>query len=502
MSLLGIDIGSGSCKGVVYTSEGHQLAKASQAYTPVRTGIAVVEMDPIVFRDAVFGVILQLSGQVQNDPVEALAISSHGETIIPVDDHGQALGYAIMNSDNRAVEEAQWWEKTFGIERIYEITGVPLHPMFSLNKIIWLKKNKPDLYAKTVKFLSVGDYLLMQMGFPALTDYSLASRTMAFDMRNRCWSQEILDHCGIPLEKLAVPVASGSVAGKLGAALAQTLGLREGTIVALGGHDQPCGALGAGAIKNGDVFDSAGTYECMAVVSDKPVNTAKALSFSLNSYCHVVPGKFVTLAFFPAGLVTTWFMEQFCYEDKLSALQSGSNLFDSMDDKVLKFCPHPTGLCITPHFVGSCTPSWDIRATGVMAGFTPGITRYHLYKGIFEGIACELLLNTTAVEAVMGSFDSMRIAGGNARSVYTVQLRADITGKAFHILKNEEAVCLGAAILAGIAAGIYKDAADAVKKVVQIEKTIQPDVAAQATYEKQVNQYKTLYPSLEPFRKV
>lgn len=490
MSLLGIDIGSGSCKGVVFDVNGNHLASETVPYTANSRQPSFVEIDATVFRDAVFTIVRKLSEQVTHDAIEALAVSSHGETIIPIDQNGNAIAPAIMNADNRAVAEADWWRENFGAEEIYEISGVPLHAMFSLNKIMWLRKYQPEIYHAAYKFLSVGDYILVQLGLPPYTDYSLASRTMAFDVQQACWSKTILNHCGVPEDKLAIPVSSGTVAGKLSKKISKVLGLNEGTVVALGGHDQPCGALGAGAINHGDVYDSAGTYECMVAVSNKPMNSARAFRYSLNSYRHVVPGKFVTLAFFPAALVSSWFVEQFCYEEKVKAAATGSDLYVLMSEQIPA---GPTGLCITPHFVGACTPHWDVNARGVMSGFTPGITRHHIYKAVYEGIACELRINTDALEDVSGQFQQMNIGGGNSRSPFTVQLRADITGKTINVLNNDEAVCLGAAVLAGIALGKYSNAQDAVDKVVRIRKTFTPDVQSQQDYQQQLERYKTIH---------
>jgi len=502
MSLLGIDIGSSSCKGVVFSAGGMELARESQSYSPTIIGSAMVEIDAVVFRDAVFNVIRLLSERVEHDPIQAFAISSHGETTIPVDKNGNATYRAIMNSDNRAEVEVEWWDKTFGKEEIYKITGLPLHAMFALNKIMWIRKHKPEVYAKTERFLSVGDYLLTQFGLPPFTDYSLACRTMAFDINNLCWSETILDHCGLPKEKLGIPMPSGIIVGRLSKDIASLLSLMDGTVVALGGHDQPCGALGAGAINTGDVADSAGTYECMSAVSEKAMNSSLALKHSLNSYCHVVPDRFVTLAFFPAGLVSSWFINQFCYEDKIIADKASKDLFELLHENITKHCPGPTRLNITPHFVGACTPHWNVRAKGTIAGLTPEITRYHIYKAIHEGIACELAINVNALEETVGNFSGMSITGGNSRSPFSVQLRADITGKSFHILKINESVCLGAAILAGISVGIYKNAADAVKQVVQINKTILPNFQAQSDYENQMEKYKLLYNSLDGYREL
>ena len=496
MSLLGIDIGSGSCKGVVFDYEGRMLAASSQEYSTYSPAHNMVEIDAEVFWDSIVKVSRQVSGMVENNPIEALSISSHGETFIPVYSDGNAAGPAVMNSDNRAVKQSQWWESTMGRERIYGVTGLPLHPMFALNKIMWLKENNPETYSKADRFVSAGDCILGKMGLPHYTDYSLASRTMAFDITKKEWSDEILYAAGIGKDKLGIPLPSGEAAGRLSAESATVLGLRTGTVVAMGGHDQPCGALGSGVIDAGEVSDSAGTYECMTAVSEIPGNTGRALSYSLNSYCHVVPDRYVMLAFFPAGVVSRWFIEQFCFEDKYQAEKLGKRIFEILDRNMEKTVPGPTGLCITPHFVGSCNPHWDSRATGVMAGLTPQITRYHLYKAIYEGIACELAINTKVLEEVTGKFDSIRINGGNALSPFTVQLRADLTGKRIHTLNSNEAVCQGAAMLAGIAAGVYKDAADAVRRVVKLDKTYLPDSVSMDEYKKQLRKYELLYPSM------
>lgn len=501
MSLLGIDIGSSSCKGVIFSISGIELASESQSYSTVNIGPSMVEIDATIFRDAAFKVVRLLSERVKNDPVEAIAISSHGETTIPVDKNGNTTGPAIMNSDNRAVKEAEWWYKTFGREQIYKITGVPLHAMFTLNKILWIRKNKPEIYAKTDKFLSVGDYILTQLGLPPYTDYSLASRTMAFDIHNHCWSEKILNHCDISKEKFGIPAPSGSLVGRLSKEIASQLGLKEGTVVALGGHDQPCGALGAGVIASGDTSDSAGTYECLVSASDKPCNTIQAYKYNLNSYCHVVPNKYVTLAFFPAGFVINWFINQFCENDKMNAEKVNNNVFDFLNKKI-ESITEPTGILVTPHLVGSCNPHWDANATGSIIGLTSSSDKYHLYKAIFEGLACELAENISVLEEITGKIKNVRIFGGNTRSEFTLKLRADIANKSFQLLSHPEAVCQGAAMLAGIAAGIYKNAEDAVKQTLQLKNAISPDKEMRLKYKKQLDKYKLIYSSLEKIRKI
>ena len=502
MSLLGIDMGSDSCKAVVFDHVGRILAHDSRRYTTSSPSPGMVEIDPGMFWQVVVSLTRDLSQMVADDPIESLAISSHGETFVAVDKAGCALAPAIMNSDHRAVEQAKWWADALGKEKIYGITGLPLHPMFSMAKMMWLKKHEPTLFNKAARFVCVEDYLLMRMGLPAYTNYSSACRTMAFDITAKIWSEEILKCAGISEDQLSMPLPSGQQAGRLSSSVASEMGLRESTTVAMGGHDQPCGALGCGAVHPGQVSDSAGTYECMVAVSEHPHNCEKALSANLNSYCHVVPDRYVTLAFFPAGIASRWFIEQFCGEERLRAEENNTTVYQILDAAMEQNCPGPTGVCFTPHLIGSCNPYWDVRATGVVAGLTPQVTRHHVYKALHEGLACELAVNTSVLEDIVGPFDHIRIYGGNARSEGAVQLRADLSGKTMQTLHNHEAVCQGAAILAGIATGVYNDPTDAVERIVKIKRDFEPDVKTHEKYEKQLKQYRQIYPSLEAFRSI
>jgi len=502
MSLLGIDIGSGGCKGVAFDCDGNVLARAIQNYSTYSPGAGMVEINAECFWQATATVVQKIAAAVTRDPIVALAISSHGETLIPIGRDGVAVAPAIMNSDNRSVEQVAWWRDEFGVERLYELTGLPLQALFSLNKIMWLKAYEPRLFAQCTKILSAGDYVLSRMGMPLVTDYSLACRTMAFDIHKKTWSDEILAAAGIDRKLFPEALPAGSIVGTLSDEVAASLGLSPGVIVALGGHDQPCGALGSGVVDPGQVAVSAGTYECAAAVSPQPVNTLQSFNFGLNSYCHVVPNRYITLAFFPAGIVSRWFVEQFCYEDQVAAAREKRSVYEVLNEKAMKACPEPSGICFTPHLVGSCNPYWDVRATGATVGLTPFKTRHHLYKAIHEGIACELALNTAVLEGITGKFTEMRISGGNANAEFAVQLRADMTGKKVLTLHTSEAVCQGAALLAGVAAGVYRDIDDAVTRTVCVHKTFLPDVANRLAYNRQLQQYQTLYGSLAKIREL
>jgi xylulokinase len=428
-----------------------------------------------------------------SDPIRAICLSSHGETFVPVNARNEAIAPAILNQDNRAAHEAAWIEKTFGKKQLFEITGLVAHPMYPLAKFIWLRKHRPDIFTPSVRFLSVIGYVLSRLGLPAYIDYSLASRYLAFDMRQRRWSEEILAAAEIKAECLPSPVQAGTIAGELNASVAGQLGVSQGTVVVMGGHDQPCGALGLGAVESGRVADSMGTYECLCSTSDHPILTAKALASSLNSYCHVIPEKFVTLAFFPSGIMMKWFHD-LLYEDGAPVQDDESSNAESTRYAILEqeAVEGPSGLCITPNLMGTCNPDFNPHARGIICGLSANSSRSQIYQGILEGQACELTVIADILADAAGAFSDIYVTGGGARSPVGIKLRAALSGRTLHVMECPEAVCLGGAMLAGVAIGEYNGLDEAVKLLVREIATVLPDPGMAAAYMQQSEQYRQL----------
>ncbi len=497
MSLLGIDLGSSSVKGVVFDYSGKQLASASCGYTTLRKQNRA-EADPDEIWTAVKKTIKSLSEDKSAGDIEALAISSHGETIIPVDREGKAVGNAIMNSDNRAHKELEMMEKIIDKRRLYGITGVPMHTMFSLLKIMWLKENKPDAFGKTAKFLSVGDFIISKLGAGFYTDYSLADRTMCFDINKLEWSDEILLAAGLKKDLFAEAVASGKTCGSISKQAAKELGLKDNVVIAVGGHDQPCGAFGAGAYRNKDAAVSAGTYESLNIITDEPKNNDEAYRYKFNSYPHVVEGKYINLGFFPAGFATSWFIDEFCYEDKVNAQKEGLSVYEYIDSRLDKanFSAH----YFLPYLVGSGTPHWDADVSGALLGLSPSTSRYDVFKSIFEGIAFELNWNLRELQNIIGDIKDIRISGGNSRLDFSVQLRADICGRSFTRVNTVETVCLGAAMFAGMAVGVYKDYEDAVSNTVNTGRIFESCEEKNEMYSGKFEQYKKIYGAVKDIK--
>jgi len=493
VSLLAIDMGSSSCKAAAFSEEGQILASRTHAYSPENPRPSWAEMSPHKFWEALRSVVREASSDTRKDPVEVLTISSHGETFVPVNSNLQPISAAILNMDNRAVTQSNWLLTRLGHKCIFEITGLTPHPMYPLPKILWLREHQPEVYSSAARFLSVTDYLLTCLGLPPYIDYSLASRFLAFDIRRRCWSEEILSACDLSPDRFATPTPAGTVAGRLSPGTASELGLPSGAWVVVGGHDQPCAALASAVMTKGRASASLGTYECLVTASEAPSLCDAALAANLNTCCHVVPDRFVTLAYFPSGIMVEWF-RRLLYPEHAASVDEE---FAALESHV---SAGPTGLCVAPHLVGTCNPEFNPHASGIILGLRPSTNRSDIYKGILEGIAFEFTTMTESLERVTGPLEDICVTGGGCRSRLGLRLRASLAGRRLHLMQCPEAVCLGTAILAAVGVGKFDGFAQAVEKMVRVGETIHPDPAIAQVYRAQLHQYRLLYSSLSAVR--
>jgi len=496
MSLLSIDMGSSSCKAVAFAIDGRMLAEASRSYSPDIPRPSWAEMSPEVFWESFSGVTREIAEHVSDDPVEALGISSHGETFVAVNGHNEAVCPAILNMDNRAMAQADWFTANFDPKQIFEITGLAIHPMYPIPKILWLRENKPEIFRSALKYLAVPSYLLMRLRLEVCIDYTQASRFLAFDVLRKGWSEEILGTCGLSSDLLADPVPTGTVAGQIPSSIARNLGLRDSVVVVIGGHDQPCAALGMGVVDAGRVSASLGTYECLLASSDAPSINESAYAANLNTYCHVVPDRYVTLAYFPSGIMLDWFVKLF----REGVCPNEGSFADLCRILETQAPTGASGLLVTPHLLGSCNPDFDPAATGVISGLRPAMGAAHIYKGILEGIGCEFANMAELLHRVAGPFRDVYVTGGGCRSQLGLELRAAMSGCYLHRMRGDDAVCLGTAILAGVGAGKYKDIASAIEQLVSVADTVEPDLGRAAVYRQYMKQYRLLYSRLASVR--
>lgn len=460
MSVLGLDVGTSTCKGVVVSSDGSILAQEQYAYdSAVRLDGAKAELPPECFEAGVKTIVAALAARCREDPICAIAVSSHGETLIPIGADGKPLTDAMLSMDRRCQENSDGLISRLGQETIYAITGSRMHPQFPVPKVMYLQQHQSALALRVAHYDTANDYVYRILGCPGVMDESIASRFGGFDVKQREWSKVILGAADVAPDLFSRTVSAGTIIGEMPQSVAASLGLTVPVLLVAGGHDQPCAAL---AIGGGEHIlpVSAGSYECAVLSSEQPLNTPQAFQYGLNSYCHVLPGRYATLAFFVSGMMVRWYLDTFCPE---LTKQLGDAVYAHLENA---WTDGPTGICFTPHIFGAMNPEWSEHAAAKISGLTAAATRADLYKAVLEGTCCELDLNVRVLEKLTEPVEKLAMSGGGTRSAAWMQLRADITGKSVEVMQSgAEASCLGAAMLAWIGAGVFRDVEDARNRI-------------------------------------
>jgi len=495
MSLMGLDVGTTGVKAITFTPEGEVLARAYREYPELYPEAGWVEMNPEQIWDCTQKVIREVASKTKRDPVKAIGLSVLGEAVTPVARDGKPLCNSITAVDRRSIEETLWLEKTIGKKRIFEITGMPVHPSFSISKILWIKNHRPQILEKTWKFVLYEDYILLKLGLEPALDFCLAARTMAFDIRAKDWSEEILQKTGIDKSLFSRVFPSGRAVGKISSRIADKLCLSKDTVAVLGGHDQPVSALGAGVVREGQATDSCGTVECVACVLDKLTLPESRLSFNYATYPYVIEDKFVTLAYFyTAGALLKWYRDNFAGEERNIAKKQRRDVYELI---IQQTEDEPSPVLVLPHFVGSGTPWFDPASKGAIVGLTLETGRKDIVKAILDCVAYELKLNLEFLEKTGIKVEKLHSIGGGAKSDKWLQIKADVTGKDFCQLETSDAGCLGAAILAGKGIGIYSTFEEATQKLIKFKKVFSPRREQKEKYDKKYRIYRKLYFSLK-----
>jgi len=494
MSLLGLDIGTSGCKATIIDYEGNVKGQAYQEYSLITPNPGWEELDPDLVWKSVQLVIKKSLDGYKGEGVKAISVSSFGEAVVPIDRDGNVLHNSIIYIDVRGQEEAAYLRNRLGNEKILGITGTLAHPMYSICKIMWLKNYRPEVYNKTWKFLLFADFILFKLGAKPHTDYSLAARTMAFDIINKRWSPEILESAEVDENKFGGPVQAGTVVGELSKEIAEELGLPKDVILVAGGHDQPCAALGAGVIRSNLAVDGLGTTECVTPAFDRAIISDSMANNNFACVPHVVRDMYVTYAFtFTCGSLLKWYRDNFGSIYMEEAAKSNINLYSLLIEKATK---RPTDIFVLPHFAGAATPYMDTEAKGAIIGLSINTKAEDIIKAILEGITFEIMVNVEKLEEAGINIDEMRAVGGLAKSEHYLQLKADIMGRKVTSMQVSEAGTLGVAILAGTASGVFGSIEEAVKSLVKTKKEFYPDKKLHEIYMEKFQTYKKIYPSV------
>jgi xylulokinase len=485
--VIGIDVGTTNCKAAAYSADGTLKATASRKTVTYYLENNWAEFDPGQLWDAVQEVLGDVTRQLK-EKVDGIAIASMGAAGVLLDENDQWIHRSIAWFDTRTEEIARWWIETFGAEEIYSITGFVPNPMAGITKVQWIRDRLPEPFQRVKHWLSMQDYIAYRLTGQAGVDLSVGCRTMAVDLRRCCWSREILAHARIPVEICSTLKRSGELVGRVTAQAAKLTGVAEDIPVFAGGMDYVCGAFACGLIKSGEVLSAVGTSEQILMVIDEPINDPRHIDTNFTCVNYVVDDKYyIAGQVISSGVILDWFGTEIVREDfaKLIAEAEQSPL-------------GAKGVLLLPHFRGKYAPGADPLSKGALIGLNTSHTRGDLVRAILEGLCYESLMIIHGMREVAGKpINSLNVVGGATRSAFWMQMKADILGIPVICLEVPEVVTLGAAMLAGLGAGIYRDSADAVRQTRREKKIYTPDTSRHARYRAIFEEaYRHVYPAL------
>ncbi|MFH1009468.1 MAG: FGGY family carbohydrate kinase [Candidatus Latescibacterota bacterium] len=442
-TLLGIDLGTTGCKAALYSLAGERLGQSYLEIPLLKPGPGVVEQDAAQWWTLTQEAIRQAlrSSGVSGQTVQALSVSSQGISFVPVDEQGCPLAHAISWLDTRATSETEQILSRLSEAEIFRLTGKRASPAYGLPKLLWLRAHQPELFARTHQFLTAHDFLLFQFTGQFVTDHTIASGMLVHDIARMGWSAELLGAFDIPVEKLPDIRRSGTALGKIRPEVARILGINEGALVAVGGQDQKCAALGA-SIRTGTATVSLGTASAISALVDHPLSD---------------PERRIPL--FPFFFPSTWDLEGVVGTAGGALRWLRETMFPkisypALDEWAALAPPGANGVRFYPHLSGAGSPYWRADVLGAFLGLTLSTGPGDLVRSVLEGVAFQIRANLEVLESLGIPVAQLVLFGGGAQSGLWPKIIGGVTGRPVAIARMGDVATWGAALLAGIGAGL------------------------------------------------
>ena len=357
MSLLGIDVGTSGCKSAVFSQTGELLSLAYEEYDYQHPQPGWAELDTPHVWEKIKRTIQKAAAAsaAASDPIQAVCVSSLGEAVVPVTAGRAILGPSLLNFDIRGDAYLPGLKETLPVERLYQINGNTPGSSYSITKLKWLKEHRAAMYQKADAFLHWSSFVSFMLGADAHVDYSLANRTLLFDLASCTWSAELLAWAQLDPEKLPPTIPSGQVTGTVARVIAAELGIPAGIPIISGGHDQCCNSVGCGVIEPGRAMLGMGSYVCMVPVFPRRPDAAGMIARGLNTEHHAVPGQYVSFIYNQGGILVKWFRDTFAQAERRQALQTGQDLYTTLFSEMPD---EPGKLIVLPHFTTTGPPDF------------------------------------------------------------------------------------------------------------------------------------------------
>lgn len=494
--ILSLDLGTTAIKVALFNNKGDIVALSRKEYSLLTPKPQYVELEVEKYWDAFKEGLNEVMKKVKIDKkgIAAIGISAQGETLILIDKKRKPLRNAIVWLDNRAEIESDKLSKKFSDEDTYKITGqVKFVPTWPASKILWVRENEKDIFRNVYKFLLIEDYFIYRLTGKFVSEGSLLCSTMYWNINTKKWWDEILSYLCVSVEQLPEIMESGEPVDKILPEVATELGLSPNTLIATGALDQAAGAIGVGNIKPGIFSENTGAALAICATVSKPFFDPE---MKMPCHYHGLPDTYMAHTFTSGGMVLKWFKDSFCQLESDTSILIGTDVYNLLDEEAQKVNPGCDGLIMLPHLSGAMAPEANPKAKGVFYGFDFSHTKPHFIRSIMEAIACIIKRNIETLEKLNIKVDEIYSLGGGARSDIWNRIKADLIGKPVITTENEEAASLGAAILAGKAANIFKNVSVAVSEMVSTKKKYQPDKENFNVYKKVYRNYIKLYEDL------
>lgn len=494
--LLGMDCGTTNIKAIIIGDDGIVAASESKPSEFVISGPNMQEQDANVWWKNAKEILQSLTSQVDEKIVKrirGISISSHTVSMLPVDENGCPVRNALTCQDGRSVEEMHEIVNTMGLDKFVHIVGGQPAVGFLPNKILWFKKNEPELFARTKYFLQASSYINYKLTGKMTSDIDQATRTQCLDIKTMDWSDEIGDIIGVNLKEMLPELKLvDEIIGFVTEEAAMETGLREGTPVIAGCSDAMASMYALGMSKIGDAGESSGTTSLVFAGSEKksapdiPVVTRP---------CTITGMPWI----FDAPLQSTgaalkWYIETFAAEEREYAKANGKNIYTYLNELALESKPGAKGLFFFPYLLGERAPLWNDYARGMFIGMGMETTRSDLIRAVFEGTAFALRHVIETVKESGAKIECLRICGGGAKSRTWCQIKASMLHIPVYILDESSGdVPVGDALLVGRKVGVFPDLTKAAEKIVKVKEIIEPVKEWEEAYDKLYPYYVDMY---------
>lgn len=484
--IIAYDLGTGGNKAALYDINGEHVAEDFVSYQTFYPRPGWHEQCPEDWWEAVVKSTqnLLLKADINSSAIAAIGISGHSLGVVPLDSNGRLLRETTpIWSDARATDQASKFFVNISESEWYNITGNGFPaPLYSVFKIMWYRDNEPDLFSKIYKVIGTKDYINHKLTNTFTTDYSYASGTGVYDLVNWRYSEELIHISKLPSSIFPEIVSSSKVIGNITPSAAEALGLSTNVKVVAGGVDNSCMAMGARNIKDGRIYNSQGSSSWIAVTTSQPILDDDFRPFVFTA---AQPGLYNSaVPVFSAGSSFGWVKDHFCVDLVKEAKNKGVDVYDLMTKLAAQSTPGANGIIFNPSLGGGSSVDESINIRGALLGLDLGHTREDVLRATMEGVALEMRMALDLLRKKVDIADEMLVVGGGSRSDLWRQIYADIYK--MRIIKtniDQQAASLGAAALAAVGAGFWKDF-DRIDKIHEVVDTKQPIADHVEVYEK------------------